>query len=1363
MSHRRIVATLALVVFSLVCFTGVAFAVASPTNDTPPTPAQSPYLIVELQSPPLAAVYKTQLQSAVAANGRLDANSAAAQSYMAQLEAEQAAFVSQMQAVLPNATVGQYYADDQLRMLKPLSYRVVFNGMAVNPGTSDPEAARRLLSQIPGVKAVYQDAPHYTDLYTSTTLINAPVVWDVLGGRENAGWGVKFASMDGGVHKDAPMFSNADGKFQYPNGFGPFGKGLINNNNGKIIVSRAYFRSWDPPQTADPGKNGCGDACAWPGPAGTSHGVHTASTAAGRVITDAMYSGLNVGTISGVAPGAWVMSYKVFYGSVRGDGSFYNAEGIAALEDIAMDGADVLNNSWGSGPSSNGNLGDPLETALANAAASGVFISMSAGNAGPSASTLDHPLSDYINVAASSTGGTLASGKVSIPGREDLQDIPFTTASFGEPLPPGQVMTYTVLPGEVVDPSNALGCNPWPAGTFNGKAALILRGSCEFGVKVLNAEQAGAVFVIVYNHAAGGEGLINMGPGAVGDQVTISSIFIGHTAGVAIVEDYNNDPTSASLVVNTIAFQVGNTPDRITSFSSRGPTVGLGLKPDIAAPGENILAQGYTPGAEGEEQYFGYGQASGTSMAAPHVAGAAVLVRQAYPNWTNAQIKSALMTTSKYTDVYNFDGTPAQPLDMGAGRLDLARVLDPGVLVDPVNVSFGAVHTGTAQSLVVTVMSVATQTETYQLSTLYTGDGFTMTTALAGFSVEPASITLEPGASAQFTVTVDPAASQGIGENQGFIVMDGPTHDAHMPVWARVIPATPLADVLIIDNSASGIFGTDYLSVYTSTLEALGKSYAVVDTMDSFGEATTIPEPAQLAGYEAVLWFTGDNFISNGAPYGIPGLLGLTNQDQFNLLDYLNNGGTLIAMGQDVASTVSAATTDPNASYVWIYNWGLASYWLQDSISNNGVPSAFVTTVPGVRPVFPNLAIKLNQRYVDEIRPSVDDYGRGGVPVLQYGGPFNRQNGYVAMAHRDQPSLEFPDLSYNGRAFYATFGLEGMDVVTVTGATMSASPVQLLGAVMNWTEAEAGEATISDITPVTTTAMTLFRADYVPNEPVDTLAAAAATAIAWRWDFGDGSPYVTSSTPVAGHTYWCWFDNTYTVRVEITDSTGNRTVASQEMDVSNSCFQEPQNTAVLNGLTIMTGTLTPTFDSAITTTTAYTAQLASDAMTLTVQPVVTGTGLSLYVNGMPAASGGSVDVPLPEGEHTTVMIDIVGDFSILNTYTIFVNRAPDAKDSMWSTTRGMPVMLDVVSGTVDLDGDVVTVQAVTPLTTTNGTVTMTEQAGTVVYTPTADFVGTSSFNFTVADGYGGTDEATATVDVVVADTNLYLPVIKQQQ
>ena len=118
-----------------------------------------------------------------------------------------------------------------------------------------------------------------------------------------------------------------------------------------------------------------------------------------------VYAGLNIGTISGVAPHAYVMSYKVFYASQSGTSGFATAEGIAALEDVVADGADIVNNSWGSGPYALGGEADPLDQALINASAAGVFVVMSAGNAGPYASTADHPSPDYMTVAASTTGG----------------------------------------------------------------------------------------------------------------------------------------------------------------------------------------------------------------------------------------------------------------------------------------------------------------------------------------------------------------------------------------------------------------------------------------------------------------------------------------------------------------------------------------------------------------------------------------------------------------------------------------------------------------------------------------------------------------------------------------------------------------------------------------------------------------------------------------------------------------------------------------------------------------------------------------------------------------------------------------------
>ena len=111
----------------------------------------------------------------------------------------------------------------------------------------------------------------------------------------------------------------------------------------------------------------------------------------------------------------------------------------------------------------------------------------------------------------------------------------------------------------------------------------------------------------------------------------------------------------------------------------------------------------------------------------------------------------------------------------------------------------------------------------FTLSTLYTGNGFTQTTTLAGYSVNPTVVTLAPGETKKIQVTFNPAAGMGIGDNQGYLVMDGSNHDAHMAAWARVTPAMLQADVLIIDNDFSDELGqTDYRWYYTSALTELG-------------------------------------------------------------------------------------------------------------------------------------------------------------------------------------------------------------------------------------------------------------------------------------------------------------------------------------------------------------------------------------------------------------------------------------------------------------------------------------------------------------------------------------------------------------
>lgn len=1098
------------------------------TSDAQNTSLMSNRLIVELASPPLS-VYAATNHVARLDNGKLNFNAPQAQTYIDQLKTEQAAFVSSLQAVLPGALVSSYIDESGQKI--EATYQIVFNGVAIDPGNTSPAVARRILEKMDGVKAVYLDYAHQPTLYASLPLINAPAIWNnaAVGGRSNAGAGVKIASVDGGILGGlyaAPMFDGTG--WVYPAGWPAGGLGDTYNNNGKVIASRAYFRDWDPPAL--------GDEHSWPGVNGTSHGVHTSSIAAGEQVV-AVYAGITE-TISGVAPGAWLMSYRVFYHSVNGIDSFYTTEGIAALEDMVMDGADVVNNSWGGGPSSAGGEFDALDQALINASDAGVFVSMSAGNAGPGEATVDHPSEDYISVAASTTDGTLNIGHLSVtaptPISPTLQNMSLAMADFGSTLAFSSTYPYDYVPAVAVDPSNANGCSAFSPGAFTGKAALIIRGTCEFGLKVLNAENAGADFAIVYNSVAGGDALIVMGAGAVGNMVTIPSVFIGNTNGNAMVSWYNVYTSTAEVTYDTIAFQAGNTPDYLASFSSRGPGIGNTLKPDITAPGVNILAQGFTPGATGEDRHRGWGQVSGTSMAAPHVAGAAAILRQIYPDWTNAQIKSALMSTSKYIGIYDYDGSPAQPLAMGAGRLDLTNAADPGLLFDPPSLSFGLVLTGTEKTIQVHVTSVATTTETYSLTLLDTSGGFPGVSMLPGFTVSPTVITIPGGASASFDITFDPSTSKGIGDNQGFIVLHSDNYDAHLPAWARATYVAP-ADVLIIDNDGSSSLAfTDYINYYTETLEAISTTYTILDVDMYAGSVANFLNAVDLEAYKAVIYYTGDNYLPNGY-FSVP--TPLTAQDLNALNEYVANGGTLIAMGQDLAAVWGVPTAGPPFAYYYT----LGGTYLQDSINQVTITPTFVISSTDALPMAGiNLDLSeagdgaANQYFVDEIsyHVTITDTTTSDPSyqaVFYNDSPIAIQQGTTGIVHREQPTLEWPGVSYFGRSLYTTFGLEGVN--DNTGYTTRAQLLQR-SLYWAWDNPTASIAMTADTLNITVTA------SLSSNIP-------GVTGVAYRWDFGDGTSYTSfDASDTATHTYATAGD--YTVRVEVVDSLGNHTIGSTQ-------------------------------------------------------------------------------------------------------------------------------------------------------------------------------------------------------------------------
>lgn len=1103
-------------------------------------------LVVALESPPLAewaaarGLARNQADGLADAAGRLDPAAPAARGHLARLDAEQRALLKVLPEVVPDARLATYL--DEAGRGRPHRYAVTFNGLTLDVGAPERvPAARRALEALPGVRAVFAERAYVPAMYASVPLIHAPAAWGhpAVGGQGRAGAGIRVASMDGGVHKDSPMFSGLG--FDFPPGFP---KGLAANTNGKIIASRAYFRPFDPPAP--------GDEKPWPGVNGTSHGVHTASTAVGNPVTGS-YWGTPI-ELSGVAPAAHVMSYRVFYASVQNDATFHNPEGIACLEDVVRDGAHVVNNSWGGGPGSSGGEGDPLDTALVNASRAGIFVSMSAGNSGPGGETGDHPSADYITVAATSTGGEYASGKLAAdapqPVPPALTRMAYQVPDWGGLLPIGK-NRYAYLPAAAVDPGNVEGCNAWPAGTFDDRLALVRRGGCEFGRKALNAEQAGAVFVIVYNHATGGDALVGMGAGAVGTQVTIPAIFVGHTHGEALIAWHAQHGGAASVSLDTIGYFVGNAPDRVADFSGRGPGVGLVLKPDIAAPGVSIMAQGFDSAVRGEARHLGFGQAGGTSMAAPHVAGAAALLRQIHPTWDNAAIKSALMSTSKFVDVYTHDGRPAQPLDIGAGRLDLARAADPGVILDPPSLSFGTVVTGTRATLRISLRSVARDVEMYTLRTVDTTHGFTRTRAVAGMSVSRRSLTLAPGETRTLDVTWDAAASGGHGDRQGYLVLDGLRHQAHLPAWMRVAPPPAPVDVLVIDNDGSslpaetldavapGLRFADYTPSYTAALDDLGLTYDVYDAdaqYDPAGARThLLPDVVSLGRYRAIVYQTGDNSLSDASGL-LPGASAPTNLDMNRLVAYVNAGGRLAMFGQDLAATLNSASP---TSASFLYGEVLGAVWRRDSVTGGTVYSdtlALVTGLPGTP--FERLSVDVsdtgdgagNLSSIDEIEPKA-----GIVPLMKFtaGGAGFAAQGHVAAAHADRPTLERPRTTFAGRAAYFSFGLEG-----VNDEAGHATRADLLGTALDWLR----DAATAVVTP------TIRPAGEVSLFELDLASTHGGPGVRYRMDFGDGgAPTAPGGGTVFGHLYER--PGRYTVRVEAANALGTTALAEAEVYV----------------------------------------------------------------------------------------------------------------------------------------------------------------------------------------------------------------------
>ncbi|MFF2290318.1 S8 family serine peptidase [Peribacillus butanolivorans] len=371
----------------------------------------------------------------------------------------------------------------------------------------------------------------------------------------------------------------------------------------------------------------------------TNHGSHVAGTIAAQKKNNVDYA------VKGVAPEVDLYAYRVL-----GPWGGGNTQGILAGIDQAIeDGMDVINMSLGA------QTNDPLyatSVAVNNAMLSGLVTVVAAGNAGPNEKTLGSPGTAAlgISVGASDASMSIPAFNGSASG-EKFENMQLLGKDFSDRLEELQGKSLPIVFAGLGKATDFAGKD------VSGKIALIQRGELAFDEKIKNAKNAGAKSVIVYNNV---DGQI---PAYLGEAVGLVPSFRLSKADGERLKGLGEGSFTFETLNNT-----KTEGDHLADFSSRGPVNGnYDIKPDVVAPGVSIFST--TPEFINDPQDgINYGNAyvrmSGTSMATPHVAGAAALILQEHPEYTPFDVKAALMNTSNDLKGNN------SVYEVGAGRID---------------------------------------------------------------------------------------------------------------------------------------------------------------------------------------------------------------------------------------------------------------------------------------------------------------------------------------------------------------------------------------------------------------------------------------------------------------------------------------------------------------------------------------------------------------------------------------------------------------------------------------------------------------------------------------------------------------------
>jgi Subtilase family/Fibronectin type-III domain/PA domain/Peptidase inhibitor I9 len=770
---------------------------------------------------------------------------------------------------------------------KLYDYGFALNGFAAKLSYGQ---ALKLASE-DGVVSVEPDLVQHADTISTPAFLGLSQpggTWDKLGGVGSAGEGMIIGDVDTGIWPENPEFSDRTGTG--PNGQGgKLGYQQIPGWHGKCTPGESFNGS-------DCNQKLIGAQYFVAGHGGPDsiipeeflstrdfdgHGSHTASTAAGNNGTQITGSNIPValqGKASGMAPRARIAAYKACWEKPdHSQVDCFTSDTTAAIDQAVADGVDAINYSI-SGTTTN--FLNAVEVSFLFAEDAGVFVSASAGNSGPTVSTVAHP-SPWITTVAASSHDRLFLSTITLGNSATYQGVS-VTAGAG----PASLILASNAGVAGADPDKLRQCFSKAAnnGTavldpakVTGKIVVCDRGNPTGNTAPSNArvdkpaavQEAGGVGTIIAN--------VQPGAGEVADIHVAPAVHVNSTAGDAI-------RAYAATAGATAQFTAGaavkdSTAPKIAGFSSRGPSLATGdqLKPDISAPGVDVLAAVAPPNHSGRN----WDLESGTSMSAPHVAGLSLLIKQAHPDWTPDMIKSAMMTTA-----YDLKDATVDAFAQGAGHVDPTKFLDPGLVYRSggfakyLGFICGVMGPSVSQAcpqltiranelnLPSLAIGALAGTDTlHRAVTNVTSQAETYTASVQGLSgitvqVSPSSFTIQPGAAQEYTVDFTEVTAPFNAYAQGSITLSGNKgHVVRIPVVVQ--PVRIQAPVEVAGTGATSTLQYNVKAGFAGTLDysilglqAATKFDKTVNGDPACGFDTTKPDDAVAKGTATLSEFT---------------------------------------------------------------------------------------------------------------------------------------------------------------------------------------------------------------------------------------------------------------------------------------------------------------------------------------------------------------------------------------------------------------------------------------------------------------------------------------------------------------------------